>query len=260
MMKTRGVMTSTLLLTIYGQSLYISPSYCTLPVQEQHEEQDLMKDSFMVDHVTGPLPALHTSLPEEDACKKLDLMFLMDTTESMDTEITLVQGKAETIAEAVSNYVSDVRMAVASVQDAPAAYGVETDSPYTFVSDFTYDPQQTIAALYSIKMGNGGDEPEAYPYALRMASNEHWRSDAKRILILFADSYARDDRELEESVKTANFHLYSVLSIDYTHWEEYKTYWERYSQGVYQMEASTDIIPLILNTIKNECPNNRVIS
>lgn len=220
--------------------LYLSPSYA--------------------DQYTGPLPPLVDKLPEEEACKKLDLMFLLDTTESMDTEITLVQGKAETIAEVMSHYCSGVRMAVATVQDVPVAFGAETDKPYTLVSDFTHDSQQTISALETIKLGNGGDGPEAYPYALRMASNEHWRPDAKRILILFADSYARDDRELEESIRTANFHLYSILSTAQTQWEYYKTYWERYSHGVYQMEASTDLIPLILNTIKKECQNNRIIS
>ncbi len=196
----------------------------------------------------------------QDACKKLDLMFLIDTTESMDTEIALVQSKAETIADAVSNRVSDVRMAVASVQDAPYAYGVETDTPYALLSDFTYNNSKTISVLYSLKMGNGGDKPEAYPYALRMASDEHWRSDAKRVLILFADSYARNDRELEESSSNVNFHFYSVISTDVSLWEEYKAYWEKYSRGVYKMEASTDIIPLILDIVNKECQNEREVS
>ncbi len=215
---------------------------------EQKEEQQAYTDQY-----TGPLPPLLHSLSEQESCKKLDLMFLIDATGSMDTEIALVESKAEIITQTISKQGLDVRMAVALVQDAPGAYGYETDQPYALLSDFSHDPMQTSAALQSIKIGSGGDHPEAYSYALRMASNEAWREDAKRLLLLFADSIARDEQELEESVRTANFRFYSIVS-------SYSYYWERHSLGAYQMEASTDLIPVILTAVQKECSKKSDLS
>src|SRR3989338_596536 len=169
-----------------------------------------IKAETLTDPYTNSLPALQRSLPNNAACAPLDLMILFDSTSSMKLYINEAKQKGTTILQTIERMYPNTRYAIETVADAPAAGGSSTDRPYTLIAPFTTTISSAVQAIQSITLANGGDGPEAYPHALRMASNEAWRPNAYRIVILIADSIARNEAMLKESINHSNFKLVTL--------------------------------------------------
>jgi len=122
----------------------------------------------------------------------LDLIFLIDTTDSMAPYIASVKAEAETIAGVVAQNVTHYRMAVITYRDFPISpFGEPGD--YVFRNDlgFSDTKQPVIDALMALTVGGGGDIPEAVLSAFIHATAGDtglggWRGTAvpKRIIVM----------------------------------------------------------------------------
>lgn len=160
------------------------------------------------------LPERTSVLSENKDCEKIDLMFLVDTSASMSGLIDDVRYYILNIITNLASKYEDVRFAVSIVEDHPTyPYGTITDLPYALVHDFSYDTNQIEKVVLSLRTNYGGDLSESYAYALRSTSNEdNWRDNAKRFIVLFADSDDRDDMSLQEAVYDNNATVLGVVA------------------------------------------------
>lgn len=137
----------------------------------------------------------------------LDVALVMDVTGSMSDEIAAVQQRATEIVGRVKALVPETRFAVATLADYPyvessgglldmlgnlVEYGDVGDYPWRVESDFTADAGKIQTALNGIALLSGGDGPESYLRALSESRGLGWRAEARRIVILFGDSYPHD--------------------------------------------------------------------
>jgi len=138
---------------------------------------------------------------------RLDVALVMDVTSSMNEEIAAVQQRATEIVAQVKKLVPETRFAVATLADYPyveskgglldmlgnlVEYGDTGDYPWRVESDFTTDASKIQAALDKITLLSGGDAPESYLRALSESRYLKWHPDARRIVVLFGDSYPHD--------------------------------------------------------------------
>ena len=131
---------------------------------------------------------------------RIDVVFLLDVSGSMGSELGEVQEESVAIMEALRDLVPDSAFGVASFVD----YNGFTDSLYgtTYGSDddYAYRLDQNVTesigavrdALDGITLEYGEDAPEAYSRALWEMQYLDWREDSKRIVILFGDAYPHD--------------------------------------------------------------------
>lgn len=124
------------------------------------------------------LPPLRERLSSSESCS-LDVLFLYDTTGSMGDTIDSVQSFGGVLAQKIQERQYDSRFAVARFADFPTVNDPR-DSPYDLLAPFSPE----IPSVF-LSVQGGGDVPEAQGYALRMASNEHWRADAQRCFFVY---------------------------------------------------------------------------
>ncbi|MBI5797492.1 VWA domain-containing protein [Candidatus Woesearchaeota archaeon] len=191
------------------------------------------------------IPPLTEQLPDADVCTELDVLFLFDTTGSMDHYLAAAQEVAGHAAQKIQADIPHARFAVASVADFPQ-FGISKDRPYISVLDFQGDA--SLVGRVILPAQAGGDIPEAYPYALRMASNERWNAHARRYVVLFADSHARDDNTLEASIQYSNYTLLPVLAD-----EGSQMYWSRFVPSVFSLSPLEKLEDLLFTSLKGQC-------
>lgn len=115
---------------------------------------------------------------------RLDVMFLLDATGSMDDEISRIQQTIDSIAQRIDGFTPRPALRFGLV-----AYRDRGEEYVTRVYDFTPD----LVAFRNILMGvqalGGGDEPEALNEALHAAIQQvNWADDAVRLTFLVADA------------------------------------------------------------------------
>lgn len=138
-----------------------------------------------------------TALP---AMPRLDVLFLLDATGSMDDEITQIQHTIASIAERIDQIDPRPELRFGLV-----AYRDRGDDYITRVYDFTPDLQTFQQLLASVHADGGGDTPESLNQALHDAiQNVTWAGDAVRLTFLVADApphldYNQDYNYLEEA-------------------------------------------------------------
>lgn len=123
--------------------------------------------------------------------KKLDLMFLIDTTGSMGDELSYIQEELQDVINKVvdSNQI-DVRLSVNFYRDIGDDYVVKN-------YDFTDNIGQAVADLKAQRADGGGDYPEALANAMEKAVFNHsWgrtdESEKLMFLVLDAPSHQKD--------------------------------------------------------------------
>lgn len=116
--------------------------------------------------------------------KKLDLMFVVDTTGSMGDELSYLQRELEYVINTVNRNHGNLplRLSVNFYKDVGDIYVVR---PYEFSTDI----QKQIGYLMVEYADGGGDYPEAVDRALDNAINEHkWEEDSVKLLFLVLDA------------------------------------------------------------------------
>ena len=100
-------------------------------------------------------------------CSVADVLFLLDTTASMDAEIREIRRRLrDTIVPGLASVITDVQFAVAQFQDFPAPYGFPADRPFQLIQAATPSVMSTQRALDSLILGAGGDIAESATEAL----------------------------------------------------------------------------------------------
>lgn len=127
---------------------------------------------------------------------KGDIIFAFDTTGSMGPVITAAQDNAIRIMNDLNNLISDVWFGVMDLEDYPVhPYGAEENEAYRLRQPLTGDWDAVRSAIDALQANSGSDQPEAYTRALYEAYADPvigWRENARRLLLLFGDSFAHD--------------------------------------------------------------------
>jgi hypothetical protein len=146
---------------------------------------------------------------------KADVVFAIDLTGSMSDEIDGVKENATNIMNSMAAQIADVQFGLISFMDydgwynttAPGSfpvvynhsYGNATspcnDTPYRLDQDITNDTAAVAGMIAGLTIGCGGDGPQDYTRIIHESWNDtnlHWRTDSKRILILFGDNVPHD--------------------------------------------------------------------
>ena len=124
--------------------------------------------------------------------RKLDLVFVVDTTGSMEDYIDEVKENMTEYLNELDESGMDYRIAIIDYRDFPErAYSV--DYPYTVQCDFTSDYDTVLSTINGLSLGHGGDWEETVYSALIDGIDElSWRDDAGKSAILMGDAPALD--------------------------------------------------------------------
>ena len=137
----------------------------------------------------------------EDNTKKLDLMFVIDTTGSMGDEIVYLQKELEDVIERVEKQNANipVRLSCNFYRDLGDEYVVRTN-------EFTTDINNMLSILNSEYADGGGDYEEAVEMALEDAVNNHsWNESSTKLMFLVLDAPPHNTDQIADSLaKTLN--------------------------------------------------------
>jgi hypothetical protein len=131
---------------------------------------------------------------------KGDVIFLFDATGSMGGQIDAMKVKAAKIMTDVRASGTDSNFGVGSIVDYPhsytaaenygysATYGTAGDYAWRMDQDLTSSAADVQTAINGIHALNGMDMPQDYARALYESQFYAWRSDAKKIVVIFGDA------------------------------------------------------------------------
>ncbi len=148
----------------------------------------------------------------------LDLVFCIDTTGSMGSEIAAVKNNIASYAQKLES--SNIPYYIAIVDyrdfsDRAAAY----DYPYSVIQDFSNDINEILAGVNKLSLGNGGDTNETVYSGLMNGLEElHWGEGSARKVILIGDAPPLDPEpntnyELNEVCNQLNEQSVSVYTV-----------------------------------------------
>ncbi len=134
---------------------------------------------------------------------KGDIMLAFDTTGSMAGVIRSAQQNAIRIMDDLNRLISDVQFGVIDIEDYPIdPYGTKDNVAYRLRQPLTADRDAVRFAIDALQANAGTDQPEAYTRAIYEAHADPaigWRENARRLLLIFGDSFAHDD-DLNEGI------------------------------------------------------------
>jgi Mg-chelatase subunit ChlD len=122
---------------------------------------------------------------------RLDVLFLLDTTGSMEDELSRIQETIDSIAQRIDSFTPRpvLRFGLVAYRDRGDAYVTRT-------YDFTSDVATFRKLLNSFTADGGGDTPESVNEALHAAVQEvQWAEEAVRLIFLVADAGPHLDYE-----------------------------------------------------------------
>jgi len=158
------------------------------------------------------------------ADSSLDVVFMIDTTGSMDPYIDEVKHNIIRIIENVLDYSPKIRVGCIAYKD----HGDEGEDEYylTKILPLTFDRKDVVGFMRSAELhiGEGGGGPEAVECALREAVTFHWNASAPKAVILIGDkpphgvmdgfkscTKMRDYREEVKGLKKKEIKIYPIL-------------------------------------------------
>jgi Mg-chelatase subunit ChlD len=130
---------------------------------------------------------------------QVDIMFVVDTTGSMEDELNYLEAELKDVVRRVSDEHANqlgIRLSANFYRDKHDDYIVK---PYPFTTDVNKVTDQ----FSKQKAEGGGDFPEAVDQALRDALHEHeWSKEARaRLLFLVLDAPPHDDAQIIDEMK-----------------------------------------------------------
>ena len=145
----------------------------------------------------------------------LDVLFLLDSTGSMDDEIQQIKATLQSIAKRVSNLPAnpDLRFGMVSYRDREDRY-------VTQLHDFDGNVERFQQTIRGVEASGGDDYPESLNQALHEAVNDaSWRENSIRLTFLIADApphldYQQDEDYAAEMVRAREkgIKIFSVAS------------------------------------------------
>lgn len=141
------------------------------------------------------------------AYEKLDVVLAFDLTGSMADDLAAAEAEADAIIDALDAITPSLQVGVMSHVDYPgyydytaecgyaSTYGVSPDYAYKLDAPLNADLGAAKATIGLLSTFYGGDGPQDYARIAHEAWNDPaigWRSDAKKLVILFADDRPHD--------------------------------------------------------------------
>jgi hypothetical protein len=132
---------------------------------------------------------------------KGDVMFVFDRTSSMGWILDTAKSEAVTIMNGIRASLPDTWFGVASFMDYngyysypsyATSYGSGVDMPWELNIDPTSDVTEVSNQINGLFLGNGDDDPESYTRALYELQFVKWRTNSKKIIVMFGDQAAHD--------------------------------------------------------------------
>ncbi|MFH0947012.1 MAG: VWA domain-containing protein [Planctomycetota bacterium] len=145
--------------------------------------------------VTGPLKEHLRSYRS----RGLDLVFLVDTTASMELFLRAAKRTVDRIITDLSALVPNTRLGIVAYRD-------EGDQYVTRATPISADRYAILNFLEGLEARGGGDVPEAILDALEFALDElPWRKDAHRVILIVADAppHPEDMAKLRMRIRSA---------------------------------------------------------
>jgi hypothetical protein len=160
--------------------------------------------------------AVFVSTTPSQARASTDVMFVIDTTGSMESAIQEAQEDAQEAMAQIATSLPDVQFGLASMADyghdfvnyngqpeiSPYDDEIPTDIPWTLHQPITSNQSLISANLLKLTADGGGDGPEAYGRALFESAASPaigWRPGARGVIVLIADNVPHDD-ELNQGI------------------------------------------------------------
>lgn len=127
-------------------------------------------------------------LPPSQQPPPLDIVFVLDITNSMDPQIKgLRDGIGRFVAELKKREI-DVRIGLVAFRDITVKTDDEPIKVLQFAGQpFTTDPQVFSAEVGKLRAGGGGDNPDSSLDGLEVAAKLPFRNNAQRVLLLITD-------------------------------------------------------------------------
>lgn len=154
--------------------------------------------------------AVSASAAQADTPAHTDVMFLFDTTGSMEDAIKEAQDEVQTAMTQVSSSLPDVQFGLAEVSDynevtnpGGFTYGIGAGfQAWTLKAPISPNQSTVASELLKLSASGGGDFPEAYGRGLfESATNPAvgWRPGARGVIVLVADDVPHDN-ELNQGI------------------------------------------------------------
>jgi Ca-activated chloride channel family protein len=157
---------------------------------------------------------LHFALPPAitpvtPSIPKVDILFVLDVTASMNEEINGVKEGIQQFSQELSSQKLDAKIGLIAFGD--RLYGEESQILSFPDGVFTADPTLFRQKVAEIQQVGGGDEPESSLDALNLAANQPFRADSTKVILLITDAPPRVPDltmksldEVNQSLKTHN--------------------------------------------------------
>ncbi len=143
----------------------------------------------------------------------LDLIFVIDTTGSMEDDIAEVRANALRILDRVAASGADWRISIVTYRDHPQApYGDPGDYPSRVELNFSSDYGEITDAINGIRIGGGADFHESVYSGLHTAISQSWRPGVRKVIILMGDAPPHDPEPITDY--THNSVLQSAYDAD----------------------------------------------
>lgn len=149
-----------------------------------------VRGEYTLDTIEEPV-TLDISEKASENKKKLDLMFMIDTTGSMGDELSYLQEELKDVILRVSEEYKnmDIRLSVNFYRDHGDEYTVR-------YFKFNNDVNEAIKNLTEQRADGGGDYPEAVDEAFENAVDTHqWEEDSVKLMFFVLDAPPHSDRE-----------------------------------------------------------------
>jgi hypothetical protein len=133
--------------------------------------------------------------PAVAAAAPTDVLFVVDTTGSMDDALDDARDEMTDALTSISAQVPDVEFGVATVRDYGDLYGDSGDEPWSLAQPMSASRAAITDAFGDLDAEHGGDSPEAYGRALYesdVSPAVGWRPGARRLIVLVADDVPHD--------------------------------------------------------------------
>lgn len=132
--------------------------------------------------------AAYAAAASSEAMAQADIVFLIDSTGSMEDIINCVKNNAESFVDTLKQKGVSAALALVDYQDLTADGYDTTTVHQTGGSNWFYDMEAFKAALSGIELGHGGDAPECAVDALETGRLLDMRASAGKIFILITDA------------------------------------------------------------------------
>lgn len=133
------------------------------------------------------------TIPSAVTPKKLDLLFMVDTTGSMGDELDFLKAELKNVVSrvAAADQSFDIRVSVNFYRDDGDDYVVREFA-------FTGDIDKVVKDISAQSFSGGGDFPEAVHKALTaVVTKQDWRSDAVKLCMLVLDAPPHTENEVK---------------------------------------------------------------